>query len=149
MCSISPPAAEAVDDCARLSVHDHSAAEAERYKWIVSERAGHDLGELAIRLWVREHWNGYLRARWLEHLQGRTFWIELDHNDFGLLKRVFRGSAVFDEILNKLRAGKENLDILNWAIDKDAPMQEVLNILETLDINSRRIECLVESRLSH
>jgi len=106
------------------------------------------LGEWAIRCWVREHWNGFLRDRWLEHLQGRTFWIELDHNDFGLLQRAFQDSLLIDEILQRLKGGRENLDILNWAIDNEQPMDEVLEILEALDINSRRIECLLASRLS-
>jgi hypothetical protein len=122
--------------------------EALRYKWIESEKAGRDLGESAIRCWVREHWNGFLRAKWLEHLQGRTFWIELDHNDFGLLQRSFRDSPLIDEILRRLKAGNENLDVLNWAIDVDLPMVEVLEILEALDINSRRIECLLAQRLA-
>jgi hypothetical protein len=130
------------------SVHDWGAIEAQRYKWIESEKAGRDLGEGAIRNWVREHWNGFLRARWLEHLQGRTFWTELDHNDFGLLQRSFRDSPLIDEILRRLKEGQENLDILNWAIDEDLPMAEVLEILEALDINSRRIECLLVHRLT-
>jgi hypothetical protein len=123
--------------------------EAQRFKWIESEKAGRDLGEWAIRYWVRQHWNGFLRERWLEHLQGRTFWIELDHNDFGLLQRAFQDSPLIDEILRQLKAGKENLDILNWALDLGKPMGEVLEILEALDINSRRIEFLLASRLSH
>nr|MBA3544497.1 hypothetical protein [Chthoniobacterales bacterium] len=49
-----------------------------KHKWIESEKAGHDLGEAAIRRWVQFHWWGYLRARWLEHLQGKRFWFELD-----------------------------------------------------------------------
>src|SRR4051794_40644589 len=132
----------------RLSVHDRGAVEAQRHKWIESEKAGRDLGEWAIRCWVRQHWNGFLREKWLEHLEGRTFWIELDHDDFGLLQGEFRDSALIGEILGRLKAGQENLDVLNWAIDHDLPMQEVLEILETLDINSRRIECLLETRLS-
>jgi hypothetical protein len=148
MCQCSPPASNAVRPSARLSVHDRGAVEAERHKWIESEKAGRDLGEWAIRCWVREHWNGFLRDRWLEHLQGRTFWIELDHNDFGLLQRAFQDSLLIDEILQRLKSGRENLDILNWAIDNDQPMDEVLEILEALDINSRRIECLLASRLS-
>jgi hypothetical protein len=36
---------------------------------------------------------------------------------------------------------------LNWAIDSNQPMDEVLEILEKLDINSRRIECLLKDRL--
>ena len=47
------------------------------------------------------------------------------------------------------QAGKENLDVLVWAIDQHIPMQEVLEILEALDINSRRIECLFMTRLSN
>jgi len=131
-----------------LSVHDRGEEEALRFKWIESEKAGRDLGEWAIRCWVREHWNGFLRARWLEHLQGRTFWIELDHNDFGLLQRAFQDSELIDEILSLLKVGKENLNVLNWALDNHLPMEEVLQILEALDINSRRIESLLDSRLS-
>lgn len=149
MCQCSPPASPAVRPGLRLSVHDRGAVEAQRHKWIESEKAGRDLGEWAIRCWIREHWNGFLRERWLEHLEGRTFWIELDHNDFGLLQRAFQDSLLIDEILRQLKAGRENLDILNWALDTRQSMDEVLEILEALDINSRRIECLLISRLSH
>ena len=83
-----------------------------KHKWIESEKAGRDLGEWAIRCWVREHWNGFLRERWLEHLQGRNFWIELDHNDFGLLQRVFDNSDLLDEVLWRLKNNWENLDVI-------------------------------------
>jgi len=148
MCQCSPLPVQTVRPSVRLSVHDWGVIEAERHKWIESEKAGRDLGESAIRCWVREHWNGFLRDRWLEHLQGRTYWIELDHNDFGLLQRAFQDSELIDPILEYLKAGQENLDILNWAIDNDLHMEEVLEILEALDINSRRIECLFATRLS-
>jgi hypothetical protein len=130
-------------------VHDRGEEEANRHKWIESEKAGRDLGESAIRCWVREHWNGFLRARWLEHLQGRTFWIELDHDDYGLLQRAFRDSALIGEIINRLKEGEENLGILVWAIEARLPMDEVIEILEALDINSRRIEFLLDARLAH
>ncbi len=148
MCTCSPPAVEVEVPQVRLSVHDEGAEEAQKHKWIASEQAGRDLGEVAIRGWVREHWNGFLRDRWLEHLQGGNFWIELDKDDFGLLRRAFRDSALIDQILHRLKSGLENLDILCWALDMELPMEEVLKILESLDINSRRIECLVEARLS-
>jgi hypothetical protein len=144
----STPVSDAVRTNPRMSVHDRGAVEAQRHKWIESEKAGRDLGEWAIRCWVRQHWNGFLRDKWLEHLEGRTFWIELDHDDFGLLQRSFQNSSLIGEILRRLKSGQENLDILNWAIDKQIPMTEVFEILETLDINSRRIECLLETRLS-
>jgi hypothetical protein len=144
----SMPTKEVVRPSVRMSVHDLGEQEAKRHKWIESEKAGRDLGESAIRCWVREHWNGFLRARWLEHLQGRTFWIELDHNDFGLLQREFRDSVLIDEILGRLKTGQENLNVLIWALEVGLPMEEVLEILEALDINSRRIEFLLDSRLA-
>lgn len=124
----------------RCSVHDYGAVEADRHKWLESEKAGRDLGEAAIRSWIREHWNGFLRAKWLEHLEGARFWIELDHGDFGLLTRSFQNSRLVREIVEMLKNGRENLGVLNWAIDNEIPMSEVLEILESLDINSRRIE---------
>ena len=144
----STPVSEVTRLNVRLSVHDRGAVEAQRHKWIESEKAGRDLGEWAIRCWVRQHWNGFLREKWLEHLEGKTFWIELDHDDFGLLQRSFQNSSLIGEVLRKLKSGQENLDILNWAIDHRISMAEVFEILETLDINSRRIECLLEARLS-
>ena len=127
MCQCSSPTMQqAVRPNLRLSVHRIGEEEAQRHKWIESEKAGRDLGEWAIRCWVREHWNGFLRARWLEHLQGRTFWIELDHNDFGLLQREFRDSQLIDEILSHLKAGKENLNVLSWALDNRLPITSVL-----------------------
>jgi len=147
MCQSSPTLCPPARPNVRLSVHHYGAEEAQRYKWIESEKAGRDLGEWAIRCWVHQHWNGFLRARWLEHLQGRTFWIELDHDDFGLLQRQFQNHPLIDDILSMLKTGQENLNVLNWAIDLDLEMIEVLDILETLDINSRRIECQLGTRL--
>jgi hypothetical protein len=124
----------------KCSVYTESEQEALRYKWIESEKAGHDLGEAAIRRWVKDHWWGYLRARWLEHLQGRRFWMELDRGDFGLLQREFHhNTLLLDRILDRLKAGQENLDIICWAQDWGIATQPVVAILEALDINSRRL----------
>ncbi len=132
----------------KSSVYIESEQEALRYKWIESEKAGHDLGLDAIRLWVRRHWWGYLRARWLEHLQGKRFWMELDRGDFGLLQREFHDNTLLlDRILDRLKAGQENLDIIQWALDWQVPMAPVLHILEALDINSRRLACRFDAQL--
>src|SRR5580693_3976125 len=108
--TISPLSVES-----RMSLHRCGEEEAQRYKWIESEKAGRDLGETAIRTWIGEHWNGFLRHRWLEHLQGKTFWIELDQGDFGLLRRAFQESPLIDPILAHFKQGGENLDIILWA----------------------------------
>ena len=124
------------------SVFVDGEQEALRYKWIESEKAGCDLGEAAIRRWVQCHWWGYLRARWLEHLQGKRFWVELDRGDFGLLLREFHNDSVLlDRILDRLKAGQENLDLILWAHNWNIPLEPVLRILEALDINSRRLAC--------
>ncbi len=124
----------------KCSVYEDSQREAERYKWIESEKAGYDLGEAAIRRWVKEHWSGYLRARWLEHLQGKTFWIELDRDDFGWLQRAFLDKPLLlDRIVDRLKAGQENLHIILWAQDWCVEIEDVLAVLEALDINSRRL----------
>src|SRR3954468_18997233 len=107
MCQCSPPAMQTVRPSICLSVHRIGEEEAQRYKWIESEKAGRDLGEWAIRCWVRQHWNGFLREPWLEDLQGGTFLMELDHDDFGLLLGAFQDSELLDEILERLKGGQE------------------------------------------
>lgn len=128
---------QAVEVC---SVYAESEKEAQRYKWIESEKVGYDLGEDAIRKWVKEHWWGYLRASWLQHLQGTKFWVELDRGDFGLLQRCFKDDTLLlDRILDRLTTGQENLDIILWCLDWNIPFEPVCQILEALDINSRRL----------
>lgn len=124
----------------KKSVHRECIEEENKHKWIASEKAGYDLGESSVRQWVKEHWRGYLRARWVEHLQGKCFWIELDRGDFGLLQREFQSQReLLDLILDQLASGKENLDVINWALANNLPMDAVNEILEALDINSRRL----------
>jgi hypothetical protein len=127
--------------CSRRSLHQCGKEEALQFKWIESEKAGRDLGEIAIHMWIGEHWHGFLRHRWLEHLQGKTFWIELDQEDFGLLRRAFQASPLIDPIIEHLKDGRENLDIIQWALRNKIPMSEVHDILVTLDVNSGRLEC--------
>ena len=124
----------------KLSVYPHSVQEAQRHKWIESEKRGYDLGELAIRHWVQQHWMGYLRARWVEHLQGKQFWAELHMCDFALLQRRFKDrTQLLDAILDQLKVGKENLDVIDWAFDSHIPFDFVIEILEALDVNGSRI----------
>jgi hypothetical protein len=133
-CSVPDPSVE------RLSVYADCEREAAQFKWIESEKAGCDLGDEAIKRWVREHWTGYLRSRWLEHLQGRKFWVELDRGDYGLLLREFHDNAILlDRILDRLKSGQENLNVILWALEWHIPIDPVLQILRALDINSRRL----------
>jgi hypothetical protein len=137
-CNPTPPV--------RHSVYSDWEKAANEYKWIESEKAGRDLGEGAIRGWVRDHWCGYLRARWIEHLEGKCFWIELDGGDFGLLQNEFKDCPLLlDRILDRLKAGQENLDVVCWAYEWGIPHEPVLEILAVLDINSKRLVNQFES----
>jgi hypothetical protein len=125
--------------------------EVKLHKWIESEKAGRDLGEKAIHDWLVHHWDRFLRQRWVEHLQGQVFWHELDHSDFGLFQRCFCGNPLADKIIGLYKAGGkngENLGIVQRARREDWPIEEVFKILETLDINSRRLACQLEVRLT-
>jgi len=135
----------------RGSIQQVGAEEALRFKWIESEKAGRDLGDSAIHTWVRRHWNRFVRDCWIEHLEGRAFWAELDQGDFGILQKEDAPAPLFDEIVQKIRDGGENLDILCWSHEETLSRDElgrVLHILEALDINSHRVECQILSTLS-
>jgi hypothetical protein len=122
------------------SVYEEVIEEENRHKWIESQKAGYDLGEGCIRDWVSRHWTGYLRARWVEHLQGKCFWVELDRGDFGLLQREFVDrKELLDSILDQLKSGKENLHVIFWAVHSGIPTDGVHEILKALDVNSRRL----------
>lgn len=119
---------------------DDARREAERFRWLESEKAGYDLGDAAVRAWVARHWAGFLRARVLEHLSGTKFWPELDRGDFGVLPRRFPGDAeLVREIADQFAAGSDNLSIISWAVTANRPMQLVTDILQALDINARRL----------
>lgn len=124
----------------KLSVYRQSSQEVLKHKWIESQKVGYDLGEVAVRHWVQLHWLGFLRARWVEHLQGKQFWAELHMCDFALLQREFKDrSQLLDAILDQLKAGKENLDVIEWAVKNHIPTGPVHKILEALDVNSSRL----------
>ena len=132
---------------AMSSVYAECQKEIKLFKWYESERAGYDIGEMAaMSKWVKQHWWGYLRARWLEHLQGTKFWLELDRGDFGLLQRRFQDkSLLLDRILDRLKIGQENLDVIIWSQNWGIPFEDVCEILEAFDINSRRLAHQLET----
>lgn len=125
--------------------------EAERHKWIESEKAGCDLGLPAIAAWSRHHWPAWLRARWIEHLSGEATWPEWRKADFGLLQTDFHPNrTLVAEIVDQIRAGAENLDILLWAQAEARDETDTIEILARLNINGARLSfmrCSLEARL--
>lgn len=118
------------------SIYKASYLEALRHKWIASEEAGCDLGEGAVAEWLKHHWKGWCRERWLEHLMGRVRWLEFPAGEFAALKRKFQGSTgILDRVVEKILLGAENLDIIIWASELSLDITQVIDILIVADIN--------------
>ncbi len=123
------------------SLYDAAHHEAERHKWIESQKHRRDLGEVAIRDWYRKHWTLYCRYRRMEHLLGERPWREFGDEKFGrLFQRIVTGDLLTDRILDRVYAGYENLDIINWALLWGLPIDQVVDILAAIDVNRARLD---------
>jgi hypothetical protein len=125
----------------RRSLVKDAEQEAQRERWYQSEAAGYDVGEQAHRNWVRQHWRGFVLARWVEHLQGNRFWIELNRADFGLLRDM---PAIlqphFGELLELLRSGSDNLNVVRWTTGKSPEARAaIIDLLSKIQMNSMRL----------
>ena len=126
------------------SIYVEALHEAACHKWIESQKQGRDLGDQAIRDWFRKHWRSYCRYRRLEHLRGRRRWAEFDDEPCGQIDALITADdCLFDRVLDRVIAGYENLDIINWAIDWGLPTNRVVEILARLDVNRARFDPLV------
>lgn len=124
-----------------LSVLQEGLREAERHKWIESEKQGSDVGPLALGQWYRRYWPHYCRGKCLEHLSGRQHWREFGGDDFGLVPRLLvENDLLLDRILDRILHGHENLDIILWAQDWGLPVDAVLSVLHQLNINRSLLE---------
>ena len=123
------------------SIYESSYIEALRHKWIASEQAGRDLGDSAITQWLHQHWKGWCRERWIEHLMGRVYWAEFGREEFGALPRSYKGEpSILEDVLERIRCGGENLDIILWASEKAIDIRQVIDILVIADINRPMLE---------
>jgi len=116
-----------------------ACAEADRYKWIVSEQLGYDAGPAAIDEWFQRYWRGFVRACMVEHVLGLKFYREFGEASFCVAERVRpTHPELLEWLLNQLQHGAENLDILVRAQDEGLPRDELLAILALVDINAWR-----------
>jgi hypothetical protein len=127
------------DEVDEASLYEGAHAEALRHKWIESQKHGRDLGESAIRDWYRNHWRIYCRCCRVEHIGGNRRWREFGDDDFGHFL-MMQGDLLADRILDRVYAGHENLDIINWGMDWGLPMDRLVDILIRIDVNRCRFE---------
>lgn len=82
----------------------------------------------------------WVRARLIDHWQGECYWAELDHGDFGILRRpIHPNRMLVADVAALLMAGGENLTVIAWALETDQPLDDVVAILTVLDVNARRV----------
>ena len=145
MCICTAPALQSTDlsNVVEMSLRHEGSREAMKFRWIRSEAEGRDLGIGAIEEWVRTHWSGFLRHRWLQHIQGAVYWVELRRQHFDVLKRCFPDCVLVDAIIELMTGPErgENLQVLLWALEKcPDQLPHVRAILEAIDVNSARLQ---------
>jgi hypothetical protein len=122
------------------SLYEEGLREAERHKWIESQKRGRDLGVWALTDWYRRYWPLFCRLKCLEHLAGSRSWREFAPEDFGLVGKLIRDEDLLLEmILDRAQAGMENLAILVWAQEWGLPVRRVIYILEQLNLNRAQL----------
>ncbi len=137
--------AQLAEEVSADSLYREAFYEAERHKWIESQKHGRDLGQSAIHEWYRVHWPRYCRRCRMEHLRGVRRWQEFGDEPFGhLYELIVAGDLLVDRILDRVYAGYENLSIINWAMEWGLPMDRVLNILSQMDVNRARLDPVID-----
>jgi hypothetical protein len=123
-----------------LRVYEEAERAIQEHKWIESEKAGQDLGVVAERDWVESYWRSFCRSRFVQHLRGDAFFDEFDTECFGVLAGGFGEVAeLLNSVLERLKEGAENLDLLRWGCQEHVPLHQLLRVLKAVDINGHRL----------
>ena len=127
-----------------ISVYDQAREEAEKHKWLESEKHGCDQGPEAIEDWYRQFWGRYCRTRRLEHLAGKRQWAEFADHEFGQMYELLQsGNKLLHELIHRFEQGWENLQFAVWLHESDKPREQIehiLGLLEIFNINIARLE---------
>jgi hypothetical protein len=127
------------------SVYEEAEKAASDHRWWESERAGRDVGPDAVREWSRAHWLRFYRYRFVQHLRGEAYFREFHPRTFAIVNGYVQcPRELLDAILNQVRDGAENLDIICWAQNRSMMPEPLLSILEAIDINRQRLRPFVE-----
>ena len=110
------------------------------HRRIRSEEAKCDLGVAAEHDWSMRHWLKFYRWCLVQHLRGEIFFTEFSLESFAIVgHRLAAPHELLEPILDKIRDGAENLNIINWVIDCTLPWDQIYPILLAIDINSRKL----------
>lgn len=120
-----------------LSLYDAAIQEADRHKWLVSERHGRDCGYPAWSEWWDRHWPYFCRHRRIEHLRGDCRWREFEDEAYGrFYDLVLQGDPLVNAILDRVAKGWENLHFALWLNECEYSRDRVIEILTAVNINT-------------
>lgn len=126
------------------SLHDAAWREAQKHKWLESEKNGFDVGHQAIEDWYQQFWAKYCRSRRLEHLAGEQQWAEFAEHEFGrMYELLLSGDKVLEDLIDRFEQGWENLHFTEWCHKCEKSRDEIngiLKLLEIININIARLE---------
>ena len=122
------------------SILHHAAADYAAQKYLDWERLSYDVEQTASEHWRRRFWRLWFRVRWVEHVLGQSYWIEMGDDKFGMFKRgPAHNPLLVQRVADRLVVGWENLGIILWASDWGLDLAQVIQILKKLNINHVRV----------
>ena len=123
-----------------LRVYEEADKAIRQHKWLESEKAGRDLGVNAKRDWIVRYWPTFYRSLLVQHLRGEAFFDEFEPECFGILSVGFGDVAgLLNAVLQRIKEGAENLDLLRWGLQEHVPRSQLLQVLIAADINAHRL----------
>jgi len=85
-------------------------------------------------------WQRWVCARLMEHLRGEQWWEDLDRGDYGLLRERWHPNLeLVEDVVARIAMGTGPLQVLVWAVETGRPLDDVVSVLRTLDVNVRRL----------
>ncbi|QDT56449.1 hypothetical protein Pan44_45030 [Caulifigura coniformis] len=119
------------------SLYEEALQEADRFKWLESERCRRDVGPQALEEWSDRYWATFLRWKRLEHLYGRRRYIEFEEDCFGRLT-ADPGDPALQFLTRRFVEDRwENLNYFCGAVPA-CSRDRLLTWLELLGINQLR-----------
>jgi len=123
-----------------LRVYEEAKKAIQEHRWVESEKAGRDLGADAEQDWIEHYWRTFCRSRYVRHLRGEVFFDEFDTDCFGILSVDFGEVAgLLNAVLERIKEGAENLDLIRWGYQEHVPVNQLLQVLKAADINGHRL----------
>jgi hypothetical protein len=118
------------------SIMYHAAADHAAEKHLDWERLSYDVEETYSEHWRRRFWRLWFRCRWVEHIRGDKYWIEMGEENFAALRKGRTiNPLLVERVADRLIVGWENLGIILWATDWGLDIDDVIDVLKKINVN--------------